>query len=41
VAAHIPGAELRVIEGMAHDFPLALTDVFADAIAAVASRSQR
>ncbi|EXI92495.1 MAG: 2-hydroxy-6-oxo-6-phenylhexa-2,4-dienoate hydrolase [Candidatus Accumulibacter sp. BA-94] len=41
VAAHIPGAELRVIDGMAHDFPLALTDVFADAIAAVASRSQR
>lgn len=41
VAAHIPGAELRVIEGMAHDFPLALTDVFADAIAAVACRNQR
>jgi pimeloyl-ACP methyl ester carboxylesterase len=36
VAAHIPGAEMRVIEGMAHDFPVALTDVFADAIASVA-----
>ncbi len=41
VAAHIPGAEMRVIEGMAHDFPLALTDVFADAIAAVARRGRR
>ncbi|MCM8594564.1 alpha/beta fold hydrolase [Accumulibacter sp.] len=39
VAAHIPGAELRVIEGMAHDLPLALTDVFADAIVALASRA--
>jgi pimeloyl-ACP methyl ester carboxylesterase len=36
VAAHIPGAQMRVIEGMAHDFPVALTDVFADAIASVA-----
>lgn len=36
VAAHIPGARLRIIEGMAHDLPLALTDVFADEIAAVA-----
>jgi len=27
---------MRVIEGMAHDFPVALTDVFADAIASVA-----
>jgi len=36
VAAHIPGATMRVIEGMAHDFPLALTEVFAEAIASVA-----
>ncbi len=36
VAAYIPGATMRVIEGMAHDFPLALTEVFAEAIASVA-----
>jgi pimeloyl-ACP methyl ester carboxylesterase len=36
VAAHIPGARMRVIEGMAHDFPLALTEVFAEAITTVA-----
>lgn len=36
VAAHIPGAQMRVIPGMAHDFPLALTEVFAEAIASVA-----
>lgn len=41
VAAHIPGAEIKVIEGMGHDLPLALTDVFADAIAAVAQRAGR
>ena len=41
VAAHIPGAKMRVIEGMAHDFPLALTEVFADAIASVAQAAER
>ncbi len=40
VAAHIPGAQMRVIEGMAHDFPVALTAVFADAIAGVAQAAQ-
>lgn len=39
VAAHIPGAEIRVIEGLGHDLPLALTEEFADAIAAVARRA--
>jgi len=39
VAAHIPGARIRVIEGMAHDLPLALTDVFADEIATLARAS--
>ena len=33
-AAHIPGAELRIIPGMGHDFPAALCGEFADAIAA-------
>ncbi|MGX1198551.1 alpha/beta fold hydrolase [Parvibaculum sp. MBR-TMA-1.3b-4.2] len=38
-AASIPGAELRVIPGMGHDFPVSLVDVFADAITAAASRA--
>jgi len=38
VAANIPGADLRVVPGMGHDFPVALTGVFADAITAAASR---
>ena len=41
VAAHIPGARMRVIEGMAHDFPLALTEVFADAIDGVARATDK
>ena len=41
VAAHIAGAKLQVIEGMAHDLPVALTEVFADAIAAIARSSGR
>lgn len=41
VAAHIPGAKMRVIEGLAHDLPLALTEVFADAIASVAQAAER
>ncbi|MEF8712989.1 MAG: alpha/beta fold hydrolase [Accumulibacter sp.] len=40
VAAHIPGAKIRVIEGLAHDLPLALTEVFADAIASVAQAAE-
>ncbi len=39
VAAHIPGAEMRIIEGMGHDFPVLLSGVFADAICAAASRA--
>jgi pimeloyl-ACP methyl ester carboxylesterase len=38
-AAHIPGAELRIIPGMGHDFPVALVKTFADAITAAASRA--
>ncbi len=38
IAAHIPGAELRILDGMAHDFPLPLIDTFADAIAGIARR---
>ncbi len=38
-AANIPGAELRVVEGMGHDIPLQLIDTFADAIVAAAERA--
>ncbi|PKQ08623.1 MAG: alpha/beta hydrolase [Alphaproteobacteria bacterium HGW-Alphaproteobacteria-12] len=38
-AASIPGAELREVPGMGHDFPLALLDSFADAIEAAAKRA--
>ena len=38
-AETVPGAELRVVEGMAHDFPDALVETFADAITAAADRS--
>lgn len=38
-AANIPGAELRVVEGMGHDIPLQLVDVFADAIVSAAERA--
>ena len=41
VANNIPDAELRVIEGMGHDFPVALTETFADAICQAAARSAR
>jgi pimeloyl-ACP methyl ester carboxylesterase len=37
-AANIKGAELRIIEGMGHDFPPALFGFVADAIAANARR---
>lgn len=37
VAANIPGARLRVIDGMGHDLPVALTATFADAICEAAA----
>jgi pimeloyl-ACP methyl ester carboxylesterase len=39
VADNIPGAELRVVDGMGHDFPAALSGVFARAIASAAKRA--
>lgn len=39
-AETIPGAELRIIDGMGHDFPLQLVETFADAIEAAAGRAQ-
>ena len=36
VAGHIAGAQLRLVDGMGHDFPAALAMVFADAISAAA-----
>ncbi len=39
VAAHVPDAEIRVIEGMGHDLPVALSEPLADAIAALARRA--
>jgi pimeloyl-ACP methyl ester carboxylesterase len=41
VAKNIPDSEMRVIEGMGHDFPVALSEVFTDAICAAAARSGR
>jgi pimeloyl-ACP methyl ester carboxylesterase len=38
-AANIEGAELRLVEGMGHDMPLALIDTIADAIVAAAERA--
>ena len=40
VANNIPQAQMRVIDGMGHDFPVALSEAFADAICA-AARSER
>jgi pimeloyl-ACP methyl ester carboxylesterase len=40
-ARSIPAAELRVLPGMAHDFPVALVPQFADAILATAKRWRR
>ena len=40
-AATIPGAELRIIQGMGHGIPLQLVPAFADAIMAAASRRPR
>jgi pimeloyl-ACP methyl ester carboxylesterase len=39
IAANIPGADLRLIEGLAHDVPVELVPVFADAIVAAATRA--
>jgi pimeloyl-ACP methyl ester carboxylesterase len=39
VARNIPNAELRIIDGMGHDFPVALSKIFADAICAAAHRA--
>jgi len=38
VASHVVDAQLRLIDGMGHDFPAALTNVFADAICTAAGR---
>jgi pimeloyl-ACP methyl ester carboxylesterase len=38
VADNIANAQMRVIEGMAHDLPVALTETFANAICAAAGR---
>lgn len=38
-AESIPGAELRIVEGMGHDIPLQLIDTFADAIESAAERA--
>ena len=39
-AANIPGAELRVIEGMGHDFPPALYDTIVEAILGAVTRAK-
>ena len=39
VARNIPNAELRIIDGMGHDFPVALSQVIGDAICAAAHRA--
>ena len=39
-AASIAGAELRIVPGMGHDFPVSLVGTFADAITAAASRAR-
>jgi pimeloyl-ACP methyl ester carboxylesterase len=39
-AANIPGAELKVIEGMGHDFPPALYDTIVDAIMVAVNRAK-
>jgi pimeloyl-ACP methyl ester carboxylesterase len=39
-AKAIPGAELRIIEGMGHDLPPGLYDIIADAIVAAAIRAK-
>jgi pimeloyl-ACP methyl ester carboxylesterase len=39
-AQAIPGAELRLVEGMGHDLPPGLYDLFVDAITAAAARAK-
>ena len=39
VARNIPNAELRIIDGMGHDFPVVLSHVIGDAICAAAHRA--
>ena len=39
VARNIPNADLHIIDGMGHDFPVALSEGFADAICAAAQRA--
>jgi pimeloyl-ACP methyl ester carboxylesterase len=41
VANNIPNAEMRVVDGMGHDFPVALAETFADAICAAAGQAGR
>ncbi len=38
-AASIPSAELRVVPGMGHDFPLGLVKTYADAVSSVVARA--
>ena len=38
-AAHIPGADLRIIPGMGHDLPVSLYDAIVDGICAAAARA--
>jgi pimeloyl-ACP methyl ester carboxylesterase len=40
-ARHIPDADLRIVPGMGHDFPLGLVKTMADAICAAAARARR
>jgi pimeloyl-ACP methyl ester carboxylesterase len=40
LAANVPGAELRIVEGMGHDLPPALYDAVADAISRAAERAR-
>ena len=38
-ARNIPGAELRILDGMGHDLPIPLVGAIADAISSAASRA--
>ena len=40
-AATIPGAELRIIDGMGHDLPAAVHDAFIDAVKTAAARARQ
>ena len=40
-AATIPGAELRIIEGMGHDLPEGVRDAFVDAVKTAAARARQ